>query len=438
MRDLALVLIVFGSLPFILARPYIGVLMWAWLSYMNPHRLAYGFAYSLPFAQAVAIATIVGVLCSKDSKRIPLNSLTVLWFMLLLWMCITTIFAISPEISTDQLIKVSKIQLITFITIMVMHTRERLNMLIWVIFLSIGFYGIKGGIFTILSGGSYRVWGPEGSFIRGNNELALALLMVLPLAFYLREISTHVWIRRGLLLAALLIGAAALGTQSRGALIAAVAVIIWLWLKSNRKSISTVAIILVCTATFVFMPASWHKRMATIDTYEEDASAMGRINAWTAAINLAKDRFIGGGFDGINVKSVFVLYAPDPDDYHDAHSIYFEVLGDHGFPGLVLFLLLGIITLKYCGTLVKQTRDNSELAWLNTLGRMVQVCLVAYASGGAFLGLAYFDLYYHLLAIIVIGIRIVEQHKQEKGKHTLGEKPHKPTKQATGEKTTNL
>jgi len=413
MRDIVIVLIVFGSLPFILARPYIGVLMWSWLGYMNPHRLAYGFAYDFPFAQVVAIAIIAGLLFSREPKRIPLNSLTISWFMFLLWMVVTTIFAISHDVSQEQLIKVVKIQLVAVITLMVISDRARLNMLIWVIVLSIGYYGIKGGVFTIGTGGSHHVWGPSGSFIQGNNELALALLMIIPLANYLRSIAVNIWVQRGMLLVMLLMGVSAIGSQSRGALLAAGAVMVWFWLKSRQKLKMGIALLLIGTSVVVFMPSSWHERMDTIDTYEEDASAMGRINAWQAAISLASSRFTGGGFDGINIRSIFVMHAPIPEKYHDAHSIYFEVLGDHGIPGLLLFLLVGILAFKKSNELVRRTHDVKELAWLNTLARMIQVSLIAYATGGAFLGLAYFDLFYHLLAIIVIGTHLVEKHVME-------------------------
>ena len=109
MRDIALAIIVFGSLPFILSRPYIGILMWSWLGYMSPHRLSYGFAYDFPFAQIVALTTLVAFLFNRESKHFPINSLTTVWLLFLAWMCITTVFAIFPEVSLAQLIKVAKI-----------------------------------------------------------------------------------------------------------------------------------------------------------------------------------------------------------------------------------------------------------------------------------------------------------------------------------------
>ncbi|MDZ7752508.1 MAG: putative O-glycosylation ligase, exosortase A system-associated [Gammaproteobacteria bacterium] len=402
MRDLFIAAVVFGALPFILKRTYIGVLVWSWIGYMNPHRLAYGFAYSFPWAQVVALATLVSLLINREEKKFPITGLTVVWLLFLVWMGITTVMAAYPDQAFDQLIKVAKIQLITLITVLVMYKPERIQMLVWTIALSIGFYGIKGGVFTIATAGAHRVWGPEGSFIWGNNEIALALLMVLPLFYFMRDMVENKWLRQGLLLCMLLMAVSAIGSQSRGALLAGFSVLFFFWLKSQSKFLTGIAGVTLTVLVFLFMPQSWHDRMGTIQTYQEDRSAMGRISHWEAAVNLANDRLFGGGYDALLRSDMFYRYANDPTYHVDAHSIYFEVLGDHGWIGLALFLLLGYIAFRTAGRLIRVTRGVEELSWVNTLARMLQVSLVAYATGGAFLGLAYFDLFYHIVAILVL------------------------------------
>jgi probable O-glycosylation ligase (exosortase A-associated) len=160
-----------------------------------------------------------------------------------------------------------------------------------------------------------------------------------------------------------------------------------------------VAIGLVIVAAV--MPQSWYDRMHTIRTYEEDESALGRINAWHTAFNVAKDRVVGGGYEMFRPPT-FSAYAPEPYRVHDAHSIYFEVMGEHGFVGLVLFLLIGIFTWFRAQQVVRVCRSDPERKWASDLASMVQVSLVGYAVGGAFLGLAYFDLPYHLMIIVVL------------------------------------
>ena len=402
MRDVFVTAVIMGSLPFILRRPYIGILVWAWIGYMNPHRLCWGFAYDFPFAMIVALVTLTALLFSKEEKRIPWTRETIVLAMFILWMCVTTVFAVHPQLAQDELVKVLKIQLMTFVTLMLMTNRFRIEALLWVIVLSLGFYGVKGGIFTITSGGGYHVMGPEGSFIGGNNEIALALIMTVPLMRYLQLQATLARVKWGLTVAIALTVVAILGTQSRGALLGLSVMAVMLLWKSRRRFVFLLLLGPVLFAGYQFMPESWHDRMMTIETYQEDASAMGRINAWRMAINLAKDRPLVGAGNVAFLPDMFARYAPDPDDVHDAHSIYFEVLGEHGFVGFGLFMLLGWYTWRSCSTVAKQARAHADGQWIADLAGMLQVSMVGYAVAGAFLGLAYFDLYYHLIALVVL------------------------------------
>jgi len=426
MRDLLITLIVFGAIPFILMRPYIGVCVWSWLGYMNPHRLGWGFAYDFPFAQITGIVLLISLIFSKEPKKLPIMPVTVVWVIFILWMSLTTAFAIFPDIATDYWLRVIKIQVPIFITMMLFLSKERLDALVWVIFISIGFFAIKGGFFTIVTGGSYRVWGPPGSFIEGNNELALATLMVIPLANYLRFVAKNIWIKHCLLLSMILMVVAAIGSQSRGALLAALAVLGFFWMKSHKKLITAIGGIILAGGIFAFMPQSWHDRMSTIQTYEQDSSAMGRITAWKMSINLASDRILGGGFETFR-RGAYDHYMPEAPVPLDAHSIYFKVLGEHGFIGLGLFLLLLFLTFRTGSRAEKMTKGIDELQWLNYLSRMVRVSLVAFIVGGAFLGLSYYDLPYHLMAILVVANVIATNAlnaktlKEPKGnKHAIG------------------
>jgi putative inorganic carbon (HCO3(-)) transporter len=157
MRDLLITLIVVGAIPATLYRPYIGILVWSWISYMNPHRLAYGFAYSMPFAQMIAVALVLAFLFNRDKQKIPLDRLTVTWGLFLLWMCLTTAMAIYPDSAMPALIKIIKIQAVTVMSILFLTNYKRVEFLIWTIVLSIGFFSFKGGLFTLATGGGFRV-----------------------------------------------------------------------------------------------------------------------------------------------------------------------------------------------------------------------------------------------------------------------------------------
>ncbi len=412
MRDWLVLLIVAGALPLILVRPYIGVLVWSWLGYMNPHRLTWGFAYDFPFAQIVGVTTLIGLLFCKERKGFSVTAMIGIWLTFVLWMNISTLFSLVPESAWPEWDRTMKIQLFSIVTLILMRSKVRIKYLVWTIVACLAFFGVKGGIFSILTGGNYLVWGPAGSFIEGNNSLGVAMVMIMPLMWYLVLQAEQKYVRLGLYAAMGLTALAILATHSRGAFLAIAAMLGFVWLKSRKKGWLAVALI-VCAPLFWFaMPPAWQERMTSISEYQQDGSAMGRINAWEFAFNLAKDRpLTGGGFSAFTPE-LFEKYAPDPEDFHDAHSIYFEVLGEHGFVGLFLFLLLGIMAFREAGKVSRRARASPELGWVVDLGAMLQASLVGYAVGGAFLGLAYFDLYYHLVVLIAL-LRVVSADEIE-------------------------
>jgi probable O-glycosylation ligase (exosortase A-associated) len=401
MRDLLVAAIVFGSLPLILWRPFWGIVLLAGLGYMNPHRLCYGFMYNMPVVQIVALATLIGMLASREPKRMVWTREIWVLLIFVFWMGLTTTQAFYFDAAATQYEKVVKIQILTFMTLLLLNSRERVHLLVWAIVLSLGFYGIKGGIFTVMKGGVHRVQGPPGTFIEGNNELALALVMTIPLMRYLQLQEQSKLIRVGLIAAMVLTVLAAVGSQSRGAFVALAITGVIFWFKSRSKIATGMLIVIAGALALSIMPQEWFDRMNTIKSYEEDKSAMGRINAWWTAWNVANDRPLGGGFE-LWKPGVFAVYAPMPEQVHDVHSIYFETLGEHGWIGLGLFLtLIGLTWLK-CSATRRAAKNRPDQQWARDLASMIQVSLTGYMSAGAFLGLAYFDYFYHLVAIVVV------------------------------------
>jgi len=423
MRDILLILIVFGLLPFILRRPLVGAYTWAWLSMMSPQKSVYGFARSLPFAYVVALATMIGLLFTRHRRPLPVNGITVTLFLLLAWMTVTSFFSMNASsIVLDRWVFVMKIQVMIFVTLMLIRGREQIDWLIWVVTMSVGFYGIKGGIWTLMTGGAGRVWGPSGGMIEGNNELAVALIMLLPLMFYLHQTASRRIVRLGLLVSMLSTSFAILGSQSRGAVLGLCAMALYLAIKSKAPIRMAIVLGVVLAAAISFMPDTWSGRMDTIQSYELEGSAISRIYAWRTMWAAAIDRpWVGVGF-GADNPIVFLRYAPHDAVFESlggavfvAHSIYLQVLGEHGFPAFVLFLLLGIVTWRTAGRLARQTRDDEEFGrWVPELMHMVQVSLVGYAVGGAFLSLAYFDLPYYVMSFVVLVDATVKERNRSR------------------------
>ena len=153
--------------------------------------------------------------------------------------------------------------------------------------------------------------------------------------------------------------------------------------------------------------------MGTITSYEEDASAMGRINGWLVAIEVAKHHLFGGGMS-YQHEIFFLMWGVYNTDVIAAHSIYFQILGNHGFIGLAIYLSFWGSTYFYASWLRRNARGIPQARWAADLGSMVQVSLVGYAVGGAFLSMPYFDLPYNLMVMVVLTRRWVETRGWER------------------------
>lgn len=413
MRDLALALFIFGMLPYILMRPYVGLLVWSWLGYMNPHRLCYGFAINFPWVQLVAIVTLLSLAFSKESKRVPSSSITTLLIAFFAWTTLTTLFAVESASAWQWWGQFGKILIMVWVTLVLARDRQRMHLLIWTIVISLGFYGVKGGVSTLLTAGSYHIYGPPGSFIADNNDLAQALCMTLPLMRYLQLQSKKKYLRLGLVLAMLLTGVAILGTYSRGGLIA-MAVVCGILAFKSRKRIAVFAVVVVLGLTgYYFMPAKWMQRMDTLHDAAQTESAQTRIQSWEFATNVAiHSPIVGGGFNVYQSHEMWRRYGPEGATHRAVHSIYFRVLGEQGFPGLALFLALLFTSWRSCSRVIKQTRGSLEQRWAYDLGSMTQVSLAAFMTAGLATTSSYFDFSYQLMAIcallpLIVGSQLV-------------------------------
>jgi probable O-glycosylation ligase (exosortase A-associated) len=419
-RDALIFLVVFGSLPLVFKRPAVGAMIYAWLSLMNPHRLTYGAAYDFPFAALMAAATLGSLLVSRQRKNIPVNSFTVMLLIFCAWTTLTSFFALEPVFVWREWERVMKTFGMLLLTLMAVRTEKDIKQLVWVIALSLGFYGFKGGLHTILTGGSSHVFGPEDSYITDNNALALALITALPIIWYLQQQATKRYMRLGLLVLALTTLVAAAGSYSRGALLAGGAMLAFLWLKSRTKVRTGLVLLMIAPLVYLIMPPEWFGRMQTIDNYQADTSALGRINAWGFAINVAQHHILGGGFHAFSPR-MFFIYAPEPTNHHAAHSIYFQVLGEHGFIGLAIFLIMMVCAWRSGSRIIKMCKKRLEWRWASDLAAMGQVSMIGFAVGGAFLTLAYYDLIYYIVGALALTERLLKERMAEEGKKALAD-----------------
>lgn len=423
MRDILLTLTLIGLLPVGLKRPFVGALMFAIISLGNPHRLTWGFAYDQPWALAYAGVTMAGLLATRE--RIVGDSIRRYLPMLiyLAWMGITTIFAFEHEDAVHRWEQVAKVHLMCLVTLCLLTDWPRIKQLVWVVVCCIGFFGLKGGVFTILSGGEYRVWGPPGTAIEDNNHLAVGLVMMLPLMYWLYTDTKKRWLRLLIAFSGLMSVASIFGSHSRSAFLGITAISVFLVLKSKHKI--PVAFVTILTAAMVagFMPQDYWNRMGTIETYQQDASAMGRINVWRTAVNIANHRLTGAGFEYYTPRA-FARYAPNPDDVHSSHSIYFQAIGEHGWIGFILFLFICVYIWTCCRQIAKISSASPYSQSQLLLARMIQVSLIGFSVGGAFVNIGNWDMVYYLAIIAMATARCTAYYSaQTKSTRTNSRRP---------------
>jgi probable O-glycosylation ligase (exosortase A-associated) len=402
MRDLILLAVLLGIVPLILRAPIVGLVAWLWISMMNPQREVYGFLGGFALNFPIAALTGLAWMISKERKSIPLNPFTVFLVLFALWAGLATYLALDRPFSLALFDRTIKTVVLVLAVAALANTKARIQAVIWICVVSLGYYAVKGGGFVLLTGGGQRVYGPENTMIADNNSLALALVVALPLMNYLQATSRVPLAKLaclGVLGFSLL---TVVGTYSRGALLALVAAGTAYALRTRAAAKFVMVGALMAATLPVVLPSSWFERMSTIQSYSEDASFEGRIAAWTTSLNVATARpLTGGGFSAIERDSVARQFQ-SPGSLRvgrAAHSIYFQVLGDTGFVGLALYLLMIVAAGLNTVLVLAATRGRPELDWANLLARMLQVSIVAMLVGGAALSMAYYDGFLVLLAL---------------------------------------
>ena len=392
MRSVLLLIAIIAGLGMTLRWPFVGVLIWEWFTLQNPHRETYGFIGSANLV--IALVTLVAWAMSRERKAPPNGFILWAVIIFLLWTTLGTFFAFDPPWSWGYWDRTWKTFALGILLAATVTNRVRAQAVIWVAVISLFYYGVKGGLFTIATGGHNHVLGPSGTMINDNNQLAVAMLMVLPLAHYLRGQSLDKWVRRALLAGMILTVIAVIGTYSRGALVglAALGFLGLLRMKRRVTYISVAAVLIAFTVHF--MPAQYFDRMSTMNSVESvqsDESVHGRLVAWQVAVAAAKDRFpFGAGFYGPQLAPFFHAYFPNERN-HAAHSIYFQVLGEHGFIGLAIYLALIAAAFIKASRIIGMARRVADKRWIAELGVALQASLVVFCVSGAALSLAYYD-----------------------------------------------
>lgn len=402
--DALLIAAVLVALPISLLRPWIGVLIYTWLSTMLPQRLADGAAYGMPFVRLVAVATLVGLLFTKARYPLPRRREVVLVALIALVITASTWFtALQPERAWPRWEEATKVVLMAAVALVLLQDRRKLRLWLLVMALSLGFHGISGGLWGLETRLQGRLFGPPESVLSDNNALGFAFTMALPLLAFLRLDQEVAWIRYLLLAAFTLTIIALFATYSRGAVVGfAVVLPLIAGLIRLRDKPLLIMGFAACMVAY-FAPQQWVQRMQTIQptAYRVDGSGSERMKSWYVAWRLGLDHpLLGAGCHPFS-PGVYEKYLPGYSDFHDAHNHFLQMLAEHGFTGLILFAaLLASVTLRLL-RIAWTNRGDPQRAWLVHTAQMIGVSLIAYVAGGIFINQPHSELLYQLIAAAV-------------------------------------
>lgn len=418
MRDLWLVGFLFVAIYYSFRRPYIGVAAWTWIALMAPAEWAFGFSQTFRLNFTIVLVTVLAYVFVQKNKEFRLNGIGFWILMFGLWTLVSTSFNLNtnPQGVWNYWNQFVKVLLLFFFITLIIRKRLHIDVLVWSIVLGISAYAAMEAVKFILSGGGHNIVGRAG-IIADRNDLAVAINMCIPLIVYLAQVTRHRMVRLGLWGLLVLNIISIVGTGSRGGFIGLAILAIAFWLKSRHKVILAVLALAMLPVLYQSAPEDWRERQSTITTAsEEDSSFIGRLWAWKISTLLALDNpLTGGGFRAVLDPVIWNYYAPYTPEFSPiktppipqwegskaAHNIYFQVLGDHGFTGLIIFLTflaLALLTNLRNASLGRR----HKIIWYQQLANALTLSMIGYGITGANVSLAYFDLLYAVLGIVSV------------------------------------
>lgn len=414
--DLALLAFIGAMLALGLKRPFLWVLTYIYIDIVMPQKIGWGIitSPSLKLSLVAFVAAFAGWLLLDSKRGSRFTARQGMIVLLLGWCLMTTMGAQYQEEAWQKWDWVWKALVFAAFLPLTLRTKLRIEAAALFIVLAVGTIAINGGLKTVGGGGGYgalKLLVNDNAGIYEGSIISTAAIAIIPLALWLARHGTifkpdwKVWtFTAGLIFACLLIP---VGTSARTGLVCA-AVLGLLLLRSVRYRFVYMGLAsLALVAAIPFLPASFTERMGTITQHEGDQSASTRVAVWKWTIDFAKEHPLGGGFDAYRSNSFtyqtrvvtgegasqHVEYQTVTESGRAYHSSYFELLGEQGYVGLALWLLLQVLGLWHMERLRwrygKRSGRDGKASWQWGLATALQQAHVVYLVGAAFVGIAY-------------------------------------------------
>jgi probable O-glycosylation ligase (exosortase A-associated) len=407
---------VFSSLMFFgFTAAFAAALGFVWVDIVKPQQLAYSIINDLPLSLVAALF----LFAAKDKKFAPrFGAILFMIAIFLVWVTFTASLSDFPTRAWAKWDWASKVLIFAVLIPYIFRSRVQIEAFILVFVFAASTIFFSAGVKTIFGGGGYGVLAIMGSGNTGlaeSSTLALVCVMLIPLMVFVMRHSlllpkhrlvTYLFV--GMIVTAL---AAVVGTSARTGVIAVVVLCLLSILKSKKKLwwFAGIALAAIVVMNIDLSSTHWGARMSTIETYNADSSALGRLKVWQWTINFVGSHPLGGGFDAYMYNRIaavssdgIVQYLPEWQIGGKAfHSIYFEILGEQGIVGFTLYfsiILLALLTLR---KIKKTWRNHAGMAWVVALSDALTASILVFLAGGAFVGIAYQPYIFYMVSLTV-------------------------------------
>ena len=435
MRDLGLIGFLFALIALGFRKPFLFVLAYAYVDIVSPQRLSYYLLNSIPVSLICFVLALGGWLVMDDKRGVRIAPRQWLMILLLGWAFYTTAHADLPLEAATKWDWVWKALLFAIFLPLTLRTKLRIEALVLYMVLCASSIIITGGIKTALSGGGYgslSLMVDSNSGLYEGSTISTIAIAIIPIILWLAKFGTIFppeWRVRtfagGLIFACLLIP---IGTETRTGLLCIVALGLLMLRATKRRALYLTVIGIAGLIAVPLLPSSFTNRMNTIESYQADSSASTRIAVWGWTWNYVLEHPLGGGFEVYRQNQLTIRLSDVKDMGGHAtvsssmqtdkgrafHSAYFEMLGEQGFPGLALWLLLhlsGLLGMERLRRLY--AKPSPEDAWIAPLATALQHGQIIYLVGALFVGIAFQPFIFMLIGVQIALAEHVRRNRQE-------------------------
>lgn len=404
-------------------RPFLFTLIYAYIDIIAPQRLSYFLLNSIPLSLILFALAFLGFLVSDDKRDVRVSPRWALLLVLLAYCGYSTTVAFEPLAAQEKWSWIWKALVFAAFLPLLLKTRLRIEALALTLVLCASALIVTGGIKTALGGGGYGslvLLINDNSGLYEGSIISCVAIAIIPLIVWLAQHGTIFkpdWkvktYATALTFAALLIP---VGTQARTGLVC-IAVLALLFIRQTKKRfLYLTGAAVIGLAAIPFLPSAFSQRMETIQDYKADESAATRVAVWKWTWEFVKEHPFGGGFDAYRINKIrydlpvvdengFDTGAVDRREIVDQgrayHSSFFEMLGEQGFPGLIIWLLIhvgGVWRMEIVARMYKK-RNRADESWVAPLATALQNAQIIYLVGSLFVGIAFQPFVYMLVAM---------------------------------------